>query len=704
MKLLAAAAALLLFAAGLDCQTFLHITYPKKIPSNMTEDGLGPDESTQTYMITIKKKTYTIHLQQQTFLPNDFLVYTYNQGGFVHPNSPHIQSECFYQGYIQGFPNSVAILSTCYGLRGLLQFENVSYGIEHLKSSANFEHLIYQINNKNLQSPLRREDLPSTERQLGSEGMPYKLLSDTVPLSDVTKVHRYIEIYIVLDKGLYNFLGGSREIVTDGIAQLIGFVNSIFSSLNITVVLSSLEFWTDHNKISTSGEPDVLLRKFLRWKNSYLVLRPHDLALLLVYREKPNYVGAGFMGKLCLRNFDAGVALYQKSMTKEPFSVILAQLLGLNLGMEYDNGKECKCPGGFVCIMNTEAVLSSGIKAFSSCSIKDFQNFIKFKGAHCLSNRPNLKLFYKKRSARSKALCGNGVLEAGEKCDCGSEEECKYSKCCTSSCTFLRGAVCSNELCCENCQSQKVLLKHVMKKLMVRQIDLDTVGLTYERDLRLVLSDTLCISLDLQQPEGFPDPMLVKDGTKCGTKKVCIKQVCEKYGVLKYDCDPTKKCFGHGICNNKRNCHCDPGWAPPNCKEKGGPLGGSIDSGLRMLASDITERVIEDNMRTWVLLSIFLFLPIVVGSAILIVKWARISKYCIDDSESLGDSESYTRSDEYSMSDKTSIIHSYSGTLVLRRLGTQTTWNPNTANPELEQPRRHDVTRPGSGSCCLCDL
>ncbi|XP_077775396.1 disintegrin and metalloproteinase domain-containing protein 9 isoform X5 [Podarcis muralis] len=755
MKLLAAAA-LLLFAAGLDCQTFLHITYPKKIPSNMTEDGLGPDESTQTYMITIKKKTYTIHLQQQTFLPNDFLVYTYNQGGFVHPNSPHIQGECFYQGYIQGFPNSVAILSTCYGLRGLLQLENVSYGIEHLKSSANFEHLIYQINNKNLQSPLRREDLPSTERQLGSEGMPYKLLSDTVPLSDVTKVHRYIEIYIVLDKDLYNFLGGSREIVTDSIAQLIGFVNSIFSRLNITVVLSSLEFWTDHNKISTSGEPDVLLRKFLRWKNSYLVLRPHDLALLLVYREKPNYVGAGFMGKLCLRNFDAGVALYQKSMTKEPFSVILAQLLGLNLGMEYDNGKECKCPGGFVCIMNTEAVLSSGIKAFSSCSIKDFQNFIKFKGAHCLSNRPNLKLFYKKRSARSKALCGNGVLEAGEKCDCGSEEECKHSKCCTSSCTFLRGAVCSNELCCENCQFKPrnticraavdsvcdfpeycngssascpsnvyaqngyscasnagycyggscqaadlqcqdlfgeksksapqacyeeingqtdrfghcgIDIRKGFKTCSFRDIKCGKLICVYPTrkpyvDMNIPIlytpfQDTLCISLDLQQPEGFPDPMLVKDGTKCGTKK---------------------------ICNNKRNCHCDPGWAPPNCKEKGGPLGGSIDSGLRMLASDITERVIEDNMRTWVLLSIFLFLPIVVGSAILIVKWARISKYCTDDSESLGDSESYTRSDEYSMSDKTSIIHSYSGTLVLRRLGTQTTWNPNTANPEVSVP------------------
>uniref|UniRef100_H9GF71 EGF-like domain-containing protein n=1 Tax=Anolis carolinensis TaxID=28377 RepID=H9GF71_ANOCA len=139
--------------------------------------------------------------------------------------------------------------------------------------------------------------------------------------------------------------------------------------------------------------------------------------------------------------------------------------------------------------------------------------------------------------------------------------------------------------------------------------------------------------------------MLVREGTKCGADKVCIKQVCEKASILKYDCDPIRKCSGHGLCNNKKNCHCDRGWSPPNCKTKGSPMGGSVDSGLRILSPELSERAAEDNMRTWVLLSIFLFLPVIILLAILLIKWKRISDYCTEFDGSEGETESYSRSD-----------------------------------------------------------
>ncbi|CAB4042568.1 Hypothetical predicted protein, partial [Paramuricea clavata] len=53
------------------------------------------------------------------------------------------------------------------------------------------------------------------------------------------------------------------------------------------------------------------------------------------------------------------------------------------------------------------------------------------------------------------AICGNGFVEEGEQCDCGTQKECDYfgNKCCNAtSCTFLPGAACSHGECCENCQ------------------------------------------------------------------------------------------------------------------------------------------------------------------------------------------------------------------------------------------------------------
>lgn len=55
------------------------------------------------------------------------------------------------------------------------------------------------------------------------------------------------------------------------------------------------------------------------------------------------------------------------------------------------------------------------------------------------------------------ATCGNGILEEGEECDCGTEEECKGNPCCSFGCKLKERSVCSdgNEECCKNCQFRK---------------------------------------------------------------------------------------------------------------------------------------------------------------------------------------------------------------------------------------------------------
>ncbi|XP_075396637.1 disintegrin and metalloproteinase domain-containing protein 30-like [Tenrec ecaudatus] len=78
------------------------------------------------------------------------------------------------------------------------------------------------------------------------------------------------------------------------------------------------------------------------------------------------------------------------------------------------------------------------------------------------------------------------------------------------------------------------------------------------------------------RPLGIPDLGEIHDGTNCGQNRICANRTCVSDLIMNYDCLP-EKCNHRGICNNKKQCHCMYGWAPPFCENKG--YGGSIASG-----------------------------------------------------------------------------------------------------------------------------
>lgn len=57
----------------------------------------------------------------------------------------------------------------------------------------------------------------------------------------------------------------------------------------------------------------------------------------------------------------------------------------------------------------------SGAKAFSNCSIRDFETFLKRGRGGCLFGSPRL-------SRGNGAVCGNRLVEPGEQCDCGTAQ------------------------------------------------------------------------------------------------------------------------------------------------------------------------------------------------------------------------------------------------------------------------------------------
>uniref|UniRef100_A0A8I5TQ93 ADAM metallopeptidase domain 32 n=1 Tax=Pongo abelii TaxID=9601 RepID=A0A8I5TQ93_PONAB len=457
--------------------SLLQIVIPEKIQTN-TNDSSEIEYEQISYIIPIDEKLYTVHLKQRYFLADNFMIYLYNQGS-MNAHSSDIQTQCYYQGNIEGYPDSMVTLSMCSGLRGILQFENVSYGIEPLESAVEFQHVLYKLKNEDNDIAIfidrRLEEQPMDDNIFKSEKSE-PAVPDLFPL--------YLEMHIVVDKTLYDYWGSDSMIVTNKVIEIVGLANSMFTQFKVTIVLSSLELWSDENKISTVGEADELLQKFLEWKQSYLNLRPHDIAYLLIYMDYPDYLGAVFPGTMCITRYSAGVALglsywwrelpllarevkrcysncsppkfqilmlfppnlYPKEITLEAFSVIVTQMLALSLGISYDDPKKCQCSES-TCIMNPEAVQSNGVKTFSSCSLRSFQNFISNVGVKCLQNKPQMQ----KKSP--KPVCGNGRLEGNEICDCGTEAQCGPDSCCDfRTCVLKDGAKCYKGLCCKDCQ------------------------------------------------------------------------------------------------------------------------------------------------------------------------------------------------------------------------------------------------------------
>uniref|UniRef100_A0A2K6TCI2 ADAM metallopeptidase domain 33 n=1 Tax=Saimiri boliviensis boliviensis TaxID=39432 RepID=A0A2K6TCI2_SAIBB len=84
-------------------------------------------------------------------------------------------------------------------------------------------------------------------------------------------------------------------------------------------------------------------------------------------------------------------------------------------------------------------------RVFSACSRRQLRAFFRKGGGVCLSNAPDSGL------PVPPARCGNGFVEAGEECDCGSDQECRDLCCFAHNCSLRAGAQCAHGDCCAHC-------------------------------------------------------------------------------------------------------------------------------------------------------------------------------------------------------------------------------------------------------------
>uniref|UniRef100_A0A8D1KC28 ADAM metallopeptidase domain 32 n=1 Tax=Sus scrofa TaxID=9823 RepID=A0A8D1KC28_PIG len=576
---------------------FLQIIFPEKIQA-ITNDNSEVENEQVSYIIPIDEKPYIVHLKQRFFLANDFMVYLYNQGS-VNSHSSNIQTQCYYQGYIEGYLNSLVTLTTCSGLRGILQFENVSYGIEPLETAVEFQHLLYKLGHENNEfAGLTKDNRDTEETPVDSSifisEKPESSVADLIPL--------YLEMYIVVDKGLYDYLGSDSMIITNKIIEIIGLINSMFAQFKITIVLSSLELWSDKNKISTVGEADELLNRFLEWKKSYLTLRPHDIAYLFIYRDYPEYMGAAFPGKMCVTSYSAGIALQcGPDSCCNPRTCMLKPNAQCDRGSCCNNcrflqaGTTCRPTAHPECDISETCNGSSGscppdVTIHDGHSCKNNKAFC-FEG-DCRDLDAHCERIFGKGSKNAPFACYEEIQSQNDRFgNCGKERG-RFKYC------AWRDLICGRLICTYPSQTPFLQENASVIYAFVRNV--------------------VCITIHYTRKV---DPMIVKNGSVCDDERICVNRECVEsrtYTARSHTC--SLKCSGHGVCTSQLTCHCSPGYHPPNCQARS-----RESSRLPRRQGLIMERVFA-KARNKLLLCVYIGLPVLAIAVIIAVSWKPLKK------------------------------------------------------------------------------
>ncbi|XP_054638184.1 disintegrin and metalloproteinase domain-containing protein 22 isoform X2 [Dunckerocampus dactyliophorus] len=366
---------------------------------------------------------------------------------------------CYYQGKVRDVPNSFAALSTCHGLHGMFFDGNHTYLIEpggegRTNNEDDGIHMVYKSGGgpdgllHDLAGDLPEPPFPSPPFP-GSRGVHRRKKREAPHMSrSVEDETKYIELMVINDHLMYKKHRLCVGHTNNYAKSVVNMADMIFKEqLNTRIVLVAMETWSADNKFNIDDDPMVTLREFMKYRKDFITERCDSVHLFSGNRFHSSWGGASYIGGVCSLSKGGGVNEFGKT---DEMAITLAQSLGQNIGIFSDKKRilngECKCDDRWSgCIMDDVGFYLP--KKFSDCNVEEYYNFLNSGGGACLFNQP-LKLL-------DPPECGNGFVEPGEECDCGSPLECaKEGENCCKKCTLTQGSKCSNGLCCNNCQME----------------------------------------------------------------------------------------------------------------------------------------------------------------------------------------------------------------------------------------------------------
>uniref|UniRef100_A0A8I6A0F9 ADAM metallopeptidase domain 22 n=1 Tax=Rattus norvegicus TaxID=10116 RepID=A0A8I6A0F9_RAT len=362
---------------------------------------------------------------------------------------------CYYQGQIRGNPASFVALSTCHGLHGMFYDGNHTYLIEPEENEMSQEsqfHSVYK--SRLLEFPL--DDLPSEFQRINITAPQFTLKPRLKRRKrqllrfprNVEEETKYIELMIVNDHLMFKKHRLSVVYTNTYAKSVVNMADVIYKDqLKTRIVLVAMETWAADNKFAISENPLVTLREFMKYRRDFIKEKADAVHLFSGSQFESSRSGAAYIGGICSLLRGGGVNEFGKT---DLMAVTLAQSLAHNIGIISDKRKlasgECKCEDTWSgCIMGDTGYYLP--KKFTQCNIEEYHDFLNSGGGACLFNKPSKLL--------DPPECGNGFIETGEECDCGTPAECALegAECCKK-CTLTQDSQCSDGLCCKKCKFQ----------------------------------------------------------------------------------------------------------------------------------------------------------------------------------------------------------------------------------------------------------
>ncbi|XP_016381979.1 disintegrin and metalloproteinase domain-containing protein 22 isoform X1 [Sinocyclocheilus rhinocerous] len=361
---------------------------------------------------------------------------------------------CYYHGKVCDIPKSYVALSTCHGLHGMFFDGNHTYmiepGGENTTSEEVHVHMIYQSPGldppEDFISAVHLAESPFQNPPLSSAAHRRKKRQIAQNPRSVADETKYIELMVINDHLMYKKHRLSVGQTNNYAKSVVNMADLYFKEqINTRIVLVAMETWAADNRFNINDDPMVTLREFMKYRRDFIKEKCDSIHLFSGNRFHSNWGGASYIGGVCSLTKGGGVNEYGKT---EEMAITLAQSLGQNIGIFSDKKRilngECKCEDKWSgCIMDDVGFYLP--KRFSDCNVEEYHDFLNSGGGACLFNKPSKLL--------DPPECGNGFVEAGEECDCGSPAECaREGEDCCKKCMLTQGAKCSDGLCCKNCQ------------------------------------------------------------------------------------------------------------------------------------------------------------------------------------------------------------------------------------------------------------